>query len=139
MATIKNNWLRTSTLILLGLVMAFGAQSFNNKEEVKVEKKPAKVVTNQTWYFIGTSSDDPTDASKYSTSLPSGKSCNSAPFQTVCEIQAPANPSNSSQPDMNHLVSSSQTVEQRIEEAIQSLEPTETPLENETVTAFRKN
>ncbi|WP_293943071.1 MULTISPECIES: hypothetical protein [unclassified Sphingobacterium] len=132
-------------VMTLGISMGANAQSIKNEKEVKAEKevktsKETKIVrANQTWYFTGSSSDSPTDPSKYSTSLPAGKSCNSLPYQTVCELQAPANPSNPNEPDMNYVASGTETVEQRIEDAIETLQPSKTPTENETVTAFRKH
>lgn len=132
-------------VMTLGISLSANAQLIKSEKEVKNQKevkaaKDTKIVrANQIWYFTGTSSDNPTDPSKYSTSLPAGKSCSSLPYQTVCELQAPANPSNSSQPDMNYIAFGSETVQQRIEDALETLDPSETPQENETVTAFRKH
>ncbi|ULT26844.1 hypothetical protein KUH03_08465 [Sphingobacterium sp. E70] len=39
MRTTKNSWLRTSTLLLLSLGIAYGAQSFTEKDAIRVEKR----------------------------------------------------------------------------------------------------
>lgn len=133
MATIKNNWLRTSTLILLGLVMAFGAQSFTNKEEVKPVVKPA--LLTQQWHFNGSSTDSPTDASKYS--LAASEPCNGE-AETICRINAPANPLNPSQPDMSAIAVPASPSSPAITVGSQITAAQSSKNGNETVLSFRE-
>jgi hypothetical protein len=53
MLTKRNSWLRAGTLAVLGLGLAYGAQSFTEKEEVKVERKADFVE----WKYEGTSNN----------------------------------------------------------------------------------
>lgn len=128
MATIKNNWLRTSTLILLGLVMAFGAQSFTNKEEVKVEKK-ANLVE---WKYNGTSNNQSQslNANNYS---PAGSETCGGIEQTICKISAPEDPLNPGHPDMAANVSPGVTVADEITSSLSS----PVPSTNTTVQSLR--
>lgn len=124
-------------------VMALGISFSANAQSIKIQKdvnaaagaaKETKTISaNQVWYFHGGSSDLPTDASKYS--LTPDKDCGGA-AEAVCQINAPANPSNPSQPDMSAPVTPSgsstpTTVALRISTADSSKTP------NETVTDFR--
>jgi len=102
------------------------------KKEAKVEQETKLVRANQVWYYHGTSSDLPTDASKYN--LTPAEDCGGQ-AQTICKITAPANPSNTSQPDMSAVVDPSQptiTVADQITDALNS------QLTNDTVEDFRE-
>ncbi|MGE8430435.1 MAG: hypothetical protein ACN6O7_21335 [Sphingobacterium sp.] len=123
----------------LGISLSANAQSIKSEKEGQVEKevkivKETKVArANQLWYFHGTASDSPTDPSKYSL-VPSDE-CGTA-NEAICEINAPANPSNPSQPDMAAPVtppgsSTPTTIALRISTANSS------KTSNETVTDFR--
>lgn len=120
MATIKNNWLRAGVLAILGLGMVYGAQSFTNKEEVKVEEKPLTVLDNQTWHYV---SGSPTSASSYS-SDPVAE-CGTGD-EVICEIQAPVDPSDNTKPQMTTQVVND------INSALSG-----TPSTNATVQSFR--
>ncbi|PUV22894.1 hypothetical protein [Sphingobacterium athyrii] len=120
-------------VMTLGISLGANAQSIKNEKEVKGEKESIMVRANQVWSYHGTSSDSPTDPSKYS--LGPSEECEGAK-QTICQINAPANPSNPSQPDMTALVTPSgsstpTTIALRISAANSSKTP------NETVTDFR--
>ena len=128
MLTKSNSWLRAGTLTVLGLGLAYGAQSFTEKEEVKVERKTTATRTNQTWYNNELVDSDPTNPANYA--LTPKFECGDAD-QEICSIKAPDN--GSGQPDMSHQVSPGVTVEDQIEDAVSSSNT------NTTVQAFRSN
>ncbi|WP_294183621.1 hypothetical protein [uncultured Sphingobacterium sp.] len=127
MLTKRNSWLRAGTLALLGLGLAYGAQSFTEKEEVKVELKADFVE----WKYEGTSNNlsQALDADNYS---PAGStSCGGTP-QTICRISAPEDLSNPGHPDMSAAVGSS-TVGADIQNSVSN----PTPTINNTVKSLR--
>lgn len=130
MATSKKGWLRTSVLSLLGLGLAYSAQSFVNKEEVKAEPVKTTLV-NQTWYFHGGATDSRTDATKYQLSPDPEAPCGDA-NKEVCRISAPND--GTGKPNMSAIVTAGQTVAQRISAAFPS---GSTPTTNETVQSLR--
>ena len=65
MATKRNSWLRAGTLAVLGLGLAYGAQSFTEKEEVKIEKKVSRSLEDPTWYNNELVNPDPTNPGNY--------------------------------------------------------------------------
>lgn len=120
-------------VMALGISLSANAQRIQSEKEVKGEKEVKTVAANQVWSYHGTSSDSPTDPSKYS--LGPSDECGTL-SETICQINAPANPSNPSQPDMTALVTPSgsstpTTIALRINTANSSKTP------NETVTDFR--
>lgn len=126
-------------VMTLGISLSANAQIIKSEKEVQEEKvvkadNYTKVArANQTWYFHGTASDLPTDASKYS--LTPDKDCGGL-AQAVCQINAPANPSNPSQPDMTAPVTpSGSSTPTTIALRISAADGIKTP--NETVTDFR--
>ncbi len=132
MVTLKNNGLRACIALMVILFGVFVAvKAMERKEEVKAEPKS---LVNQTWYFNGTSSDDPTDESLYVTTPPSDGCI--TPYQKICEVQAPDD--GNGHPDMDAPVGS-QTVRDQINAAQASLSNPGGPSTNSTVTAFRKN
>ncbi|MEI2275604.1 hypothetical protein OHD16_26010 [Sphingobacterium sp. ML3W] len=127
-------------VMTLGISMGANAQSIKNEKEVKADKevKASKetklVLANQTWYFTGSSSDNPTTPSLYTTT-PHSDGC-PTPLQRICTIEAPDN--GSGQPDMSAPVLPGKTVADQINDAKDSLN-TSSPQTNETVSSFRKN
>jgi len=81
MLTKGNSWLRTGTLAVLGLGLAYGAQSFTEKEEVK-PKSTAKV-TATVWRFTGTNSSEILQASKWEQGPSSDPSCANNPSEPL--------------------------------------------------------
>ncbi len=128
MLTKRNSWLRAGTLTVLGLGLAYGTQSFTEKEEVKVEPKTTTTRANQTWYNNELVNSDPTNPANYA--LTPKFECGDDD-QEICSIKAPDN--GSGQPDMSHQVSPGVTVEDQIEDAVSSSNT------NTTVQAFRSN
>lgn len=128
MATKRNSWLRAGALAVLGLGLAYGTQSFTEKEEVTSVKKAVDLE----WKFEG-SSNHPSqslDADNYS---PAGSAtCGGTP-ETICKISAPEDASNPGHPDMNATVSPGVTVADQISSALSS----PTPTTNQTVTDLR--
>jgi len=120
-------------IMTLGISLSANAQSIKIEKDVKGEKDPIIVRANQVWSYHGNASDSPTDPSKYS--LGPSDQCGDDK-ETICQINAPANPSNPSQPDMTALVTPSgsstpTTIALRISAAQSS------KVSNETVTDFR--
>jgi len=120
-------------IMTLGISLSANAQSVKIEKDVKGEKEPIMVRANHVWSYHGNASDSPTDPSKYS--LGPSDQCGDDK-ETICQISAPANPSNPSQPDMTALVTPSgsstpTTIALRISAAQSS------KVSNETVTDFR--
>jgi len=111
-----------------GIVL--GVNALTKNDEVKVDKE-AKVLLNDTWYFTGSTSDDPELASNYSLSSTGLPPCG-ATKEVICQIQAP---NSGGQPDMNAPVDGT-TVQQQIHDAQESIKDG-VPTENTTVTGFR--
>lgn len=135
MRTLVKRFISTMSIgvMVLGISFSANAQSIKSEKEVKGEKEVKIIAANQVWSYHGTSSDSPTDPSKYS--LGPSDECGTL-SETICQINAPANPSNPSQPDMTALVtppgsSTPTTIALRISTANSSKTP------NETVTDFR--
>ncbi|WP_367210771.1 hypothetical protein [Sphingobacterium sp. R2] len=135
MRTLVKRFISTMSIgvMALGISFSANAQSIKSEKEVKGEQEVKTVAANQVWSYHGTSSDSPTDPSKYS--LGPSDECGTR-SETICQINAPANPSNPSQPDMTALVtppgsSTPTTIALRISTANSSKTP------NETVTDFR--
>lgn len=121
------SWLRTSALALLGMGIAYSAQSFTEKEEVNLVKRADFVE----WKYEGTSNDlsQALNANNYS---PAGSAtCGGTP-QTICRISAPEDPLNPGHPDMSAPVGSS-TVSADIQNSVS----TPTPTTNNTVKNLR--
>lgn len=99
MATLKKSWIRTSTLTLLGLGMIYGAQSFINKEEVKVETQKATLV-GEKWFHLKNGGDEtnPADYELANGNGNSPQSCNSGDDE-ICSIYAQPS-SNPTQPNL---------------------------------------
>lgn len=127
-------------VMTLGISLSANAQSIKNEKdikgekEVKTEKETKAKRANQTWYFTGTSGDNPTTPSLY-TATPHSDGC-PTPLQRICTIEAPDN--GSGQPDMSAPVLPGKTVADQINDAKASLS-TPSPQTNETVSSFRKN
>ncbi len=130
MLTKTNSWLRTGALAVLGLGLAYGAQSFTEKEEVKVEPKTTATRANQTWYNNELVDSDPTNPANYA--LTPKFECGDK-TEEICSISAPDN--GSGQPDMSHVQPSGQTVESEIQDATS----TSIPTTNDTVLALRSS
>ncbi len=128
MATKRNSWLRAGVLTVLGLGLAYGAQSFTDKEEVKIENTVSTSLDDPTWYNNELVDSDPTNPANYA--LKPKFECGDDD-QEICSIKAPDN--GSGQPDMSHQVSPGVTVEDQIEDAVSSSNT------NTTVQAFRSN
>ncbi|MDR0262541.1 MAG: hypothetical protein LBJ04_04880 [Sphingobacterium sp.] len=124
----KNSWLRASALAVLGLGIAYGAQSFTNKEEVKTQTPVSTSLDDPIWYNNELVDSDPTNPANYA--LTSKFDCGEK-TEEICSIKAPNN--GSGQPDMSHTVSPGVTVEDQIEDAVS------TSSTNATVQAFRSN
>ena len=142
MKTLVKRIISTMTIgiMVVGISLSANAQSIKSEKDVKGEKevkarKDTKVLrANQTWYFTGTSSDNPTTPSLYTTT-PHSDGC-PTPLQRICTIEAPDN--GSGQPDMSASVLPGKTVADQINDAQASLS-TSNPQTNETVSSFRKN
>ena len=65
MATKRNSWLRAGVLTVLGLGLAYGAQSFTDKEEVKIENTVSTSLDDPTWYNNELVDSDPTNPANY--------------------------------------------------------------------------
>lgn len=103
------------------------------KEVMKKEtvKQAGKTVVLFDWVLVGT---DPTNASHYAKEDPNSPApCPGLP-QTICKIQAPEDAFG--QPDMS-AASGSSTVGDQIDDALESLQPGNTPTLNDAVLAFR--
>lgn len=127
MLTKTNSWLRAGTLAVLGLGLAYGAQSFTEKKEVEVAKKADFVE----WEYEGTSNNlsQALNANNYS---PAGSAACGGTPQTICRISAPEDPLNPGHPDMSASVGSS-TVGADIQNSVS----TATPTTNSTVKNLR--
>ncbi|MFC3353404.1 hypothetical protein [Sphingobacterium zeae] len=141
MRTLVKRFISTMSIgvMVLGISFSANAQSIKSEKEGKfapgaaAAKETKTVRANQVWYFHGGSSDLPTDASKYS--LTPDKDCGGT-AEAVCQINAPANPSNPSQPDMSAPVTpSGSSTPTTIALRISAADSSKTP--NETVTDFR--
>lgn len=128
---------KTVRASLLTLILAFFAigtfalsKAVMKKEIVdRVEKN----LVSYDWVLVGT---DPTDANDYAKDDPNSPSpCPGLP-QTICKIHAPEDAFG--QPDMS-AASGSSTVGDQIEEALESLQPGNTPTLNDAVLAFRSS
>ncbi|TYR37439.1 hypothetical protein FXV77_05390 [Sphingobacterium phlebotomi] len=85
MAILKNNWLRTSSLIALMLAFFVTANASENNEEKKAEKdKPEKTILATTWHFIGTSLSEVFEEDKWQSADPGESSCSSAARPLPC-------------------------------------------------------
>lgn len=129
----KINIVKLSLFTLILAFIAIGtiavAKVMNKEKTVEVEQ----VMATETWYFNGATNpanNDPLDASQYS-QTPSHE-CDSE-VETICTILAPAKDNNTGEPNLKHPVDGTETVEDQIEEALQSGSI------NDTVTAFRSN
>lgn len=120
------------TLILAFMVSGmFAIAAVMNKE--KTVEVTEKTVVMETWYFNGATNpanNNPLDATQYS-QTPSHE-CDRE-VETICTILAPAKDNNTDEPNLKHPVDGTETVEDQIEEALQSGNI------NDTVTAFRSN
>ncbi|MGO3305457.1 MAG: hypothetical protein ACTILG_02130 [Sphingobacterium sp.] len=115
MAPLKNNGLRACIALMVLLFGAFMVvKAMDNKEE------KATKVANQTWHYV---SGDPKLASSYS-SAPVAE-CGTD-NEVICEILAPANPSDNTKPQMTTQVVND------INSALSG-----TPTTNATVQSFR--
>ena len=129
--------LSATGVVALILGVAIGASAFGKKNKIHQVETPVKVkAIDQTWQYNGSSSDSPTDPSKYS--LSSGQPCGTL-LETVCKLNAPASSSNPNQPDMAASVDvdgdpNPSTVSQRISDALSNISTH--PEGNETVTNF---
>ncbi|GEM_PF-461018 len=120
-------------LLLVGGTAVGYALSSDNvvKAEGKPENKVELKLANKTWYFVGNAGDSRTDATKYSLVADEDRPCGDK-LQEVCSLSAPDD--GTGHPDMNAIVSGTQTVSNRISAAFPS---GSTPTTNETVTALR--
>ncbi|HCU46016.1 MAG TPA: hypothetical protein DF610_15210 [Sphingobacterium sp.] len=137
MRTLLKRAIGATSVCALAAGMVLGANAFTKKDRVELHKVAEEVLQNETWYFTGGSSDDPTDPNLY-TQTPPTDGC-LAPYQKVCEIQAPNDGSDKPKMDAPINPSSSETVEEQIESAHSSLSSPSGPQTNSTVTAFRSN
>lgn len=122
------------TLIVLIVGAFFIAKAMESKGvEVKVEKTK---VENPTWKFIGDEEDSPTNADYYE--LDTEEAPCLGRDETVCKIEAPADPSNPNRPNMNADVVVSPTLTQKVHQRISSSLNASPIATNETVTALRE-
>lgn len=131
MKSIKINRLISS---LAAVLLIFGAFFIVKAMEDKSENH-LNVSVNQTWKFIGEEGDSPLnpmfyELDEFNTPCPSI-------HETVCKIEAPADPADPTRPNLDADVNLSPTttkkVHERISEAINA-----SPLQtNETVTGLR--
>ncbi|TJZ53780.1 hypothetical protein FAZ15_17295 [Sphingobacterium olei] len=125
--------LALSALFMVGSVATAHANGTDKEKEKKNETKveaPKKLVT-QTWYFTGTSSDNPELASNYSLSSTGLPPCGLAE-DVICQIEAPEE---SGLPKMDAPVDGT-TVQLQIRAAHQSISDNN-PTPNTTVKEFR--
>lgn len=118
--------------LIAGIII--GANAHDKKEDGKVDKEVKTILVNSSWKYNGGEDDDPHDASLYVKIEDTNPSCPGI-AETVCRLNAPADPSNPSRPDMSASVTTSGgtfTVAQRITSALTS--PIQT---NETVDGLR--
>ncbi|WP_164123015.1 hypothetical protein [Sphingobacterium sp. xlx-130] len=126
--------IKNYAMALAAIVIASGTYLSVRAHQLSEENTTAKVVlADQDWYFNGApnpANNNPQDASQYS--LFATQDCDTNP-ETICMLTAPADPSNSSIPDLNHVVpgTGGKTVKILISEALTS-ENT-----NQAVKAFR--
>lgn len=126
--------LTVKTLLFTLIYAFFGigtilfAKEVMKKENVKQVEKPVVLFD---WVLVGT---DPTNASHYAKENPNSPApCPGLP-QAICKIQAPEDAFG--QPDMS-AASGSSTVGDQIDDALESLQPGNTPTLNDAVLAFR--
>ena len=120
--------------LIAGIII--GANAHDKKENGKVDKEVKTVLVNSSWKYNGGEDDNPHDASLYTKITDTDPTCPGLP-ETVCKLNAPADPSNPSKPDMSASVTTATgtfTVSQRITSAL-SASPIQT---NETVTGLRE-
>ncbi|MFD2554753.1 hypothetical protein [Sphingobacterium tabacisoli] len=128
------NNIKKFAMALGALAIASGTYISVRAHQVSEEKSTEKVVlADQDWHFNGALNplnNNPQDSSQYSKFAT--ESCDDI-TQTVCMLTAPADPSNSSIPDLNYVVpgTGGKTVKILISEALTS-ENT-----NQAVKAFR--
>ena len=126
--------IKNYAMALGALAIAAGTYASVRSHQVSKENTTEKVVlVDQDWHFNGApnpANNNPRDSSQYS--LFGTQDCD-AITQTVCMLKAPADPSNSSIPDLNHVVpgTGGKTVKVLISEALTS------GLPNDAVQAFR--
>lgn len=121
-------------MILLAVVLGITVAAVALDKAIDT-KNGTRLVENETWYFRGDANNDPTNPSNYANQPTPGKPCG-LPFQTICEIQAPAD--DQGKPIMSAAVEQS-TVADQIQDALAQLddpELTDAPT-NTTVIAFR--
>ncbi len=81
MLTKTNSWLRAGALTVLGLGLAYGAQSFTEKEEVKPTS--TSKVNATVWHFKGTNSSQILQADKWEQGASSDPSCQNDPSKPL--------------------------------------------------------
>lgn len=81
MLTKTNSWLSTGALAVLGLGLAYGAQSFSEKEEVKPISTTK--VSATVWRFTGTNSSEILQADKWQQGTSSDPNCQNDPLQPL--------------------------------------------------------
>lgn len=115
--------LKNYAMALVALVIAAGTYASVLSHKLSENKSKDKmIIADQEWYYNGALNpvnNNPQDSSQYS--LFASESCNQIP-ETICKLSAPANPSNSSIPDLNHVVpgTGGKTVKTLITEALTS-------------------
>ncbi|MDR2284859.1 MAG: hypothetical protein LBE37_16715 [Sphingobacterium sp.] len=121
-------------MALGALAIASGTYLSVRAHQVSEENTTAKVeLADQDWHFNGALNpvnNNPQDSSQYSKFAT--ESCDDI-RETVCMLTAPADPSNSSIPDLNHVVpgTGGKTVKILISEALAS------GIQNQAVKEFR--
>ncbi|MCA5005675.1 hypothetical protein [Sphingobacterium bovistauri] len=127
MKNLKSNLIAGITVIalLFGVFVAVKAMQDETKN------KEIKKTVSETWYFNGSVDNDPTNPQNYSRTPQNPGQCTS-PFETICEITAPAN---GDEPDMSEVVGA-KTIEQHINDALSQL-PAATPPSNPVVSAYK--
>ncbi len=115
--------IKNYAMALGALAIASGTYLSVRAHQLSEENITAKVeLADQDWHFNGAPNpinNNPQDSSQYS--LFATESCDTNP-ETVCMLTAPADPSNSSIPDLNHVVpgTGGKTVKILISEALTS-------------------
>lgn len=115
--------IKNYAMALGALAIAAGTYASVRFHQLSEEKSTEKVVrADQDWHFNGApnpANNNPQDSSQYS--LFATESCDTNP-ETVCMLTAPADPSNSSIPDLNYVVpgTGGKTVKILISEALAS-------------------
>lgn len=129
----RNNLIVKASLFTL--ILAFIAiGTFAIAKEVIKKEKPVKattVVPTEPWYFNATEDSNPKNPKNYGRQPVNPNQCQ-APFETVCEINAPAD---GDQPDMTATIGT-KTVEEHIQDALDAL-PSEDPPANPVVSEYK--